>query len=440
MKKSIPLVILMIMLMMVTVSWSNVLSYGDEVEAEIAMHLKNAEEYESKEIYIEAVAEYQAVLKLRPDDYDLAMRIVGLYDTLGIKNKYVSACENAISADNTQKEPYMLLADYYISCSNYSKAYSVLNKAKSHIPNDNEIESLILDIKKRYTTVTLSYKEVTDFHIFDTSKSKTGYGIAHIDEKMAVVNDGGGISFSADGYEEFGFLEDGLRPVKKNGQYFYIDKDQYKRMVPDEEASYLGAFSNGYAVACFSDGYGYINKSGKIVKRGYKYAGGFARGIAPVQDQSGQWYVINTSFSRVVEDSFDEIKISDLGYCTENGMFFAKKGDTYTLYNNTGEKIAEGFEDVKLFVSNEPAAIKQNGKWGFVNTSGKIVIEPKYDNANSFNVGYAPICDGNKWGAIDIDCNVLIEPEFESMRSFSKGGYSLVKTEDKFKMVVVNLY
>ncbi len=437
MKKSIPLIIFMVMIMMVVVSWSNISNYGSEVDAEIAMHMKNAQEYEEKEILIDAVTEYQAVLRLKPDDYELAMKIVDLYKELGIQQKYIDACEAAITADKTQKAPYILLADYYTEYSMFGKAHDILSRAMENVAETDDIKPRLLEIMKKYSTMTLSYSDVSDYHKADNSTM--GFATAKIDGKNVVVNTTGGISFSED-YEYIGIMSDNLRPIKNHGEYYYINEEKYRKVVPEKEASYLGSFSSGYAPAEFSDGYAYIDKTGKIVRSGYKFAGGFSRGIAAVQDQNGKWNVINSSFEKVVDAEFDDVKLTDIGYCTETGMFFAKQGDKYTLYNNAGEAVAQGFEDAKLFVSKEPAAVKQNGKWGFVDTNGKIVVEPKYEEANSFNAGYAPFRQGKKWGAVNIDGDVLIDPTFDSMRSFSSDGYSLVESEGTFKMVVVNLY
>lgn len=52
--------------------------------------------------------------------------------------------------------------------------------------------------------------------------------------------------------------------------------------------------------------------------------------------------------------------------------------------------VAPTYEDAKGF-SEGLAAVKKNGKWGFIDETGKVVIDFKYDYAGSFDEGYAVV-------------------------------------------------
>jgi hypothetical protein len=62
------------------------------------------------------------------------------------------------------------------------------------------------------------------------------------------------------------------------------------------------------------------------------------------------------------------------------------------------------YDDVEIF-SEGLAAIKQKGKWGFIDTTWKEVILFKYDYAEDFSEEFALACMGQllngKWGIID---------------------------------------
>lgn len=71
------------------------------------------------------------------------------------------------------------------------------------------------------------------------------------------------------------------------------------------------------------------------------------------------------------------------------GYVYDRKGNfLYTpfLYDNGPDYFVEG---LRRFV--------KNGKIGFVDRNGKIVIEPQHGFATYFNYGYASFCDGCKW-------------------------------------------
>ena len=57
------------------------------------------------------------------------------------------------------------------------------------------------------------------------------------------------------------------------------------------------------------------------------------------------------------------------------------------------------------------------GKCGYVDASGKMVINPQFDNAAAFNtkLGLAPIQVGKKWGLIDHDGKYVVNPQFDSV-------------------------
>ena len=65
--------------------------------------------------------------------------------------------------------------------------------------------------------------------------------------------------------------------------------------------------------------------------------------------------------------------------------------------------------------------VKQDGKWGYIDKTGKIVINPQFDSATSFSKGLARVVIGDKWGYIDKTGKIVINPQFDSAASFCDG-------------------
>src|SRR5437588_1819356 len=42
-----------------------------------------------------------------------------------------------------------------------------------------------------------------------------------------------------------------------------------------------------------------------------------------------------------------------------------------------------------------------NGKIGYINSAGKVIIQPQFNNAGRFEEGMAPVLSGRTWGYID---------------------------------------
>jgi hypothetical protein len=58
---------------------------------------------------------------------------------------------------------------------------------------------------------------------------------------------------------------------------------------------------------------------------------------------------------------------------------------------------------------------------GFIDTAGQVVIEAKFDKANSFREGRALIEKQRQCGFIDRTGSIVIEPQFTFARDFSEG-------------------
>ena len=53
------------------------------------------------------------------------------------------------------------------------------------------------------------------------------------------------------------------------------------------------------------------------------------------------------------------------------------------------KKGKKGNLNYAIFDQNKPIIIKKDGKYGYINTSGKVIVEPKYEDVRNFNGNYA---------------------------------------------------
>src|SRR5262249_23662536 len=66
--------------------------------------------------------------------------------------------------------------------------------------------------------------------------------------------------------------------------------------------------------------------------------------------------------------------------------------------------------------------IQQSGKCGYVDSTGKVVIEPQFSWAEEFSEGLAAFeNEDGKHGYIDETGKIVIEPKFENWTNFSEG-------------------
>ncbi|MCX8122857.1 MAG: WG repeat-containing protein [Spirochaetes bacterium] len=93
---------------------------------------------------------------------------------------------------------------------------------------------------------------------------------------------------------------------------------------------------------------------------------------------------------------------------------FAQKG------KNLQWIVLPQFENVRNF-SEGMAAVQLNGKWGFIDNEGKVIVEPQYDDVGDFHDGMAFVKIDDKYGFIDKEGVVKIPPQFTGVFDFSEG-------------------
>ncbi len=136
--------------------------------------------------------------------------------------------------------------------------------------------------------------------------------------------------------------------------------------------------------------WGYVDNSGKIViKPQFSRASEFSDGLALV------WTGGAALFDPVVT-SFVK-----MGYIDRTGRWVIhSRWEYYFFYD-----FSEGLVPFR----------KQSGKWGYMNTTGKIVIRPRFDWAGNFSGGIAPALLDGKCSHIDktgtiIDQSAIVLP------------------------------
>ncbi|WP_040193374.1 WG repeat-containing protein [Clostridium culturomicium] len=88
------------------------------------------------------------------------------------------------------------------------------------------------------------------------------------------------------------------------------------------------------------------------------------------------------------------------------------------------------FEDAYPFL-DDLACVRINGKYGYINKSGEVVIQPAYDSSSFFLGGFSIQTKGKLKGCIDTNGNVVIPFEYEEI-DFSNTPYFSVKKEGKY--------
>ena len=74
--------------------------------------------------------------------------------------------------------------------------------------------------------------------------------------------------------------------------------------------------------------------------------------------------------------------------------------------------------DFALNFSGESVSLILDQRVGYIDQSGRIMIEPQFKGVGSFSNGLAPIQIKGKWGFIDQTSQTVIKPKFDGVGRF----------------------
>lgn len=218
------------------------------------------------------------------------------------------------------------------------------------------------------------------------------------------------IPMSLDGETQCYISPDGFIKCIENGKYGYINTKG--ETVLDFKYESLGDISENGLIACgrsiyhqgmsgLSTVYHYINIQGKTVinpSTNFYGAGQFHNGVAIVNTSNafglvGNYGLINERGAYVVSPQY-----GSLSYIGDNRYIFAKYDEKrrylYGIIDSSGKEIKPAtYYRIGNFTDDGVAVAETslNGKYGYIDKNGNVVIDFLYKYANEFNNGYAEV-------------------------------------------------
>ncbi|RPJ95592.1 WG repeat-containing protein [Rummeliibacillus sp. TYF005] len=95
----------------------------------------------------------------------------------------------------------------------------------------------------------------------------------------------------------------------------------------------------------------------------------------------------------------------------------------------------EDFDKVVQPFGSKLIAVKINGKWGYMNTQGKLVIPATFQEAHNFSEGLASVKSNEKWGYIDTTGKFVIKAEYEGVAVTFNNNYTQVERKGKWGVI-----
>lgn len=97
---------------------------------------------------------------------------------------------------------------------------------------------------------------------------------------------------------------------------------------------------------------------------------------------------------------------------------------------NTNSSPAPNNASSNVVMQNALYPVNINGKFGFLDVKGNLVVQPKYDMASDFNDGLGLVLLKDKWGFIDSTGKEVIPPQYKNQPTEFKNGLSRTLDND----------
>ncbi|MDR0940801.1 MAG: WG repeat-containing protein [Bacteroidales bacterium] len=224
-----------------------------------------------------------------------------------------------------------------------------------------------------------------------------------------------------------------LLPVKEGDKFQYINTQG--QLVINPQFTVATVFREELALVKSSDEnprWGYVNRQGKYeIGLLYKAATVFSEGLA--------WVVLdNAAPTAINRDGNIQIILRDV----EEVRIFKEGLAAISVYDKNDASKKWGFINKSGFLTINPqfvfagnfsngmcAVHNAKNQWGFIDKSGTIKVNYQYDTVFSFVNDRAIVVKDGKYGVIDKSGKTLIEPQFRAM--INDGDTYAVQQTDK---------
>ena len=190
--------------------------------------------------------------------------------------------------------------------------------------------------------------------------------------------------------------------IKKNGKYGVVTKNNEEK-IPVEYDNLVYAFGD-YYIAKKEDKYGIINIDNQVkVEYKYTYIKYYSEsGFIQANKENMESDLMNKDFSVKASGIVTQIN-------NEKNYIRLRVNGDYKYYNF---KLEEK-ENTEILNTNTIFLSKKDGKYGYVNEKGIVVVDYIYEDATEQNkYGYVAVKKDGKWGSIDSKGKVVIEPTY----------------------------
>ncbi len=434
------LLIVAIVAAFLIIAWGVALRKPETIDyaARQASLIEQADRYAERKLSLRAIPLYEEAAQIN-DNPEIINRIeeklLSIYLNDGYPERYVLLTKDRALRGMGTEEEFIIAANSFTAEGNTESALQVLETARNLIVSE-QIEEMYMSMRYKYSVRPTLCTEILPSVHNSIMPAFNGTNWGYINSVGAEV-----LPF------EFtyasSFTEDGYSVVKKNGRFCCINTEGRDYGI-DDNKSFSRVDSVKYlsddGVVGLRDGAYYVMDSDFIPVNSYMFddltlSSCGIRG----EKYDGVWRLITNAYTYASDELFEDVAVNSVGCVFEADRGMLKVDGKWYLYNIDKEgKLARqnvAFYDAKAPESDEYIAVaNEQGKWGFINGNGELVVDYQYSDAKSFSDGVAAVYNGFDWFFINVENKKVFngsafdeaEPFHSGITQVKKDGFAAI--------------
>lgn len=231
----------------------------------------------------------------------------------------------------------------------------------------------------------------------------------------------------------YGGKRDSLTKFRSNGKHGFADQDN--NIIIDAEYDMVSPFSEGFSEVRKNNKSGFIDMRGNVtIPIIYDHVGYFHEGIVGIW-KNNKWGYVDKNGNEIIPCIYDHVdRFSEgLAFVRTNGKRMVIDRNNNVLFSLNEDGINHDFHEGL-------ATIEQDGMWGFIDKTGKIVIPCIYKYADDFYEGLAQVEKYGKLGYIDQSGKLTIDFKYDQTGyvHLFRNGYAEVSKKGKLLRIDKN--
>lgn len=414
--------IVLVILALIWLCAISVITDNSAEEEQLAL-ISTAKTYLEDKLYIKAVNNYKKAITNYATEHNatLETELLRIYLEADMMNEYYSFIEKRIAADTASEEEYVALGKYYVDGGSAMKAFTVLKPGIEKFENEELIkmqEKILYPYKTKPIECGVLEQPSDDWIIPAYDGTKWGYLTANGSKLLDYQ------------YEEVLPFCGNYAVVKLDGVYTLVDQNGYWNAVDKSELEAVTDLSASAMIVVKDGKYQLYNRSfKKLSEETFEMLYANDNGTYMAK-KNGKWALLSSTLEPITEYKFTDVVLNSQGNVFKGNFGMVKDERGYFMINAGGKEMyTTRYANAKGYEGSYCAVADINGKWGFTNSKGELIIDYQYTNAKSFSDRLAAVQVDGKWGYVTKYNELKIDAEYQEAYPFIKG-MALVKTEE----------